>query len=68
MKINSKGYIEPEVGDIVVDTVSQKRLIVSKGHKCDECEYRQECMQALIACKKCERDDNEDIVFKELKD
>ena len=66
MKINSKGYIEPEVGEIISTHDGVKLKVVRSGN-CRECHF-ENILCCHIPCGSGTRDDGLDIQFKEIKD
>lgn len=66
MKINSKGYIEPEVGEII-STHDEVKLKVVRSGNCRKCHFKNiTCYH--IPCGSETRDDGLDIKFKDVKD
>ena len=66
MKINSKGYIEPEVGEIIEVPGGIKVKVVRSGN-CRKCHF-ENILCSHIPCDSETRDDGLDIKFKEIKD
>lgn len=66
MKINSKGYIEPAVGEVFKNTIGHnvKVMCVKTPNNvltCKDCFYiKHSC---VFGCSSDERDDNNNVVF-----
>lgn len=73
MKINSKGYIEPKVGDkfkIIMNNtnaVIEATLFNSDKCMCNRCIFYNED-NCIFACQNNDRDDNNFVSYKEIKD
>lgn len=71
MKINNKGYIEAEIGEKFNLLEIYKKVIVLNNDvnklNCSECVfYEEDC--CIIPCFCGDRDDETNVIFKELKD
>lgn len=73
MKINSKGYIEPEVGvkfkiNANGNQAQVKTLLFDLCvNTCDKCIFYNE-NNCIFPCLNEERDDNNQVIYKEIKD
>lgn len=70
MKINSKGYIEPEVGEIFKLPNSNKKVKVELFediNDCLKCTFYK-CDECLMPCSLDEREDDSQVIYKEIKD
>lgn len=68
MKINSKGYIEPGIGEIFMSATFNdfKCQVVKSDEGCTDCIFEYNCRDESVplACSGKFREDEEEVVFK----
>ncbi len=70
MKINSKGYIEPEIGDEFTAYEHRKKaktVLADEDNTCNKCVFYDD-EKCYFPCMNGDRDDNASIIYKEVKD
>ena len=73
MKINSKGYIEPEVGEKFEIKSNDMQVSVETllfdlcVNTCDKCIFHSE-NNCIFPCLNEDRDDNNQVIYKDVRD
>lgn len=69
MKINSKGYIEPEVGEEFIAYEHRKKckvVLMNENNTCDKCIFYED-EKCYFPCMNEDRDDDIGVIYKDVR-